>query len=206
MGNVCMTFSKRYQEIFLRKLFLVLKNKWNVICVCAYGDEKAEPLRVQMLATAELSGAFPAESYLAPGLPPGARSCRLLKRSGLPLSSRLKHMLNLHSDILPRRGARFSVNQADLTQRQEHILPGCHDAGVENTFSEFLSKVRSRLIRTGVGRRGTAEWVGARSGEASGTEESSALGPGTHSCSLWVIVRINRGNTCEAFSLMPGTW
>lgn len=66
-----MTFSKRYQEVFLRKLFLVLKNKWNVICVCAYGDEKAEQLRVQMLAIADLSGAFPMESYLAQGLPPG---------------------------------------------------------------------------------------------------------------------------------------
>lgn len=193
-----MTFSKRYQEIFLRRLFLVLKNKWDGICVCAYGDEKAEPLGVQMLATAELSGAFPMESYLAQGLPPGCLQ--------LPPSSRLQHMLNLHSDILPCRRARFSVNQADLTQRHEHILPDCHDAGVENTFSEFLSKARSRLIRTGVGRHRTAAWVGARSGEASWIGESSALGPGTHACPLWVIVRINQGNTCKALSLMPGTW
>lgn len=118
----------------------------------------------RLRATAELSGAFPTESYLARGgCHPGARSCRLLKRSRLQLSSRLKHMLNLHSNILPRRGARLSVNQADLTQRHEHILPDCHDTGVENTFSEFLSKVCSRLIRTGVGRHRAAEWVRARS-------------------------------------------
>lgn len=108
----------------------------------------------------------------------GACSCLLLRRSGLPLSSRLQHMLNLHRDILPRRRARFSVNQADLTQRHEHILPDCHDADVENTFSEFLSKARSRLIRTGVGRHRTAAWVGAQSREASGTGESSALALG----------------------------
>lgn len=117
----------------------------------------------------------------------GARSCRLLKRSRLQLSSRLKHMLNLHSNILPRRGARFSVNQADLTQRHEHVLPDCHDAGVENTFSEFPSKVCSRLISTVVGRHRTAEWVRAQSGEASGTEKSSALGAGTHACPLWLL-------------------
>lgn len=122
------------------------------------------------------------------GCHPGARSCHLLKRSRLQLSSRLKHMLNLHSNILPRRGARLSVNQADLTQRHEHILPDCHDTGVENTFSEFLSKVCSRLIRTGVGRHRTAEWVRARSERQVGrTEESSALGSGTHSCPLWLL-------------------
>lgn len=57
------------------------------------------------------------------GCPWDAHICSLLKFSGLQLSSLLKHTINLQSNIFRCRGAlRFSVNQADLTQRHKHIL------------------------------------------------------------------------------------
>lgn len=85
-----------------------------------------------------------------------AHICSLLKFSGLQLSSLLKHMLNLQSNIFTLGGVRsFPVSQADLTQKHEHILLRPSRPRCLEHFPEFRSKVCWCLIRIGVirGRR-----------------------------------------------------
>lgn len=96
-------------------------------CVYVYVFEKTEPLGVQ---TVESDGSHRSQRSFSDRALPRKGSCHwdahigsLPKCSGLQLSSLLKHMLHLQRSIFPQRGAqRFSVNQADLTGRREHIL------------------------------------------------------------------------------------
>lgn len=115
-------------ETFLRKLFLVLKNKRNVIHVRVFMCMRRQSRSGFRLWNSD--GNHRSQRSFSDGALPRKGNCHwdahvrsLRKFSGLQLSSLLKHMLNLQRNIFPRRGAqRFSVNQADLTGRHEHIL------------------------------------------------------------------------------------
>ena len=97
------------------------------VCVCVYVYEKTQQFRVPRFKSNGNSRAH--RSFSCRKLPGAggclwdARRCSLPKCLGLQLSSLLKHTLNLHSNLLPHRGAHSSLNQADLTQRLEHMVP-----------------------------------------------------------------------------------
>ena len=187
-------------------------------CVCVYVSEKTEQFSVQIvvfrwqLATAGLSGVFPTESYWIKEAATGMH--RSAPSWSFQLSSLLKHMLNLQSNILPCRGTQhFSVNQAALTQKPEHILlrpsrhrclkhfPRISKQGLLVFDQNRSHQMQNSTVGENADLRG--RWNQVRLCCVSWDKWPPSLSP--FLIRHRGIVRINQGKTGKAFSLMSGT-